>query len=531
MWLQALLNSLLIYAAVTLLVLPLATLVAVGIMRTAAPARRSLILIWAAGLTIPFYVQAGGWNSMFGQFGWWTLTQVGSAQNALGGFPAVIWIYSAALLPWVLFCMIFGLRRLDTNVEEAALLDVGWAKTICRITLPLLAPYYLFSIVVILILVSTDMTITNLYRVDTTTERLYQNASAGVMDSWSWVLPCLLGPLVSLFLLSAYGLLRSIWRWPDIRATLNSRTLNREYDIRNWRSYPWWLNPAVWAVTIVFAIAPIANLVWNAGWQTSIVETSLQNVARAGDVVDSGTKTIKPTKVAGHWSLWQLSRTLLNTPFEFSEEFGWTLYLGSVSATFWLLISCGLLLWSMAQARFGKLLTLTLGLLVFIPGPLVGLGTIAIWNRSEPAWCGWLFDHTLIGPITALGLRMVPLACVGLWTIQLRIPYQVWENARLEGVPRYRLILSWWNRNRRALVAIWLLLNLLSLSDLSSILLVIPPGVTPISARIFELLHYGVRYQESGVCLWLSLAAIGGVWAIAELFLPSSSRLSNRGRV
>jgi ABC-type Fe3+ transport system permease subunit len=55
---------------------------------------------------------------------------------------------------------------------------------------------------------------------------------------------------------------------------------------------------------------------------------------------------------------------------------------------------------------------------------------------------------------------------------------------------------------------------LLSVADLSAILLVLPPGVTPISARIFELLHYGVRYQESGVCLILSMFSVIGAASI-----------------
>jgi ABC-type Fe3+ transport system permease subunit len=75
------------------------------------------------------------------------------------------------------------------------------------------------------------------------------------------------------------------------------------------------------------------------------------------------------------------------------------------------------------------------------------------------------------------------------------------EASRLEGYGQTRFLLGWLSRSKGYLLACWLLLFLLSLADLSAILLVVPPGVTPISARIFELLHYGVRYQEAGVCL------------------------------
>ena len=56
---------------------------------------------------------------------------------------------------------------------------------------------------------------------------------------------------------------------------------------------------------------------------------------------------------------------------------------------------------------------------------------------------------------------------------------------------------------------------LLTIGDLAAPLLVAPPGVQTVSARLFGLLHSGVRQQEAGLCLitvaiegllmWLSL--------------------------
>ncbi len=42
-------------------------------------------------------------------------------------------------------------------------------------------------------------------------------------------------------------------------------------------------------------------------------------------------------------------------------------------------------------------------------------------------------------------------------------------------------------------------------SDLSSYLLVLPPGVTTIAMRIFDLLHYAVRYREAGPILLITI--------------------------
>ena len=40
-------------------------------------------------------------------------------------------------------------------------------------------------------------------------------------------------------------------------------------------------------------------------------------------------------------------------------------------------------------------------------------------------------------------------------------------------------------------------------ADLSSYLLVQPPGVTTVAMRMFDLLHYGTKNQESGLALVL----------------------------
>jgi hypothetical protein len=54
-------------------------------------------------------------------------------------------------------------------------------------------------------------------------------------------------------------------------------------------------------------------------------------------------------------------------------------------------------------------------------------------------------------------------------------------------------------------------------SELSCYLLVLPAQVTPLSLRIFELLHYGVRYKEAGLNLMLALVGTitsGLAWSV-----------------
>jgi iron(III) transport system permease protein len=490
MWLSALLNSMLIYGAVLSIAIPCSLVVAIMLMRTYIPGRRLMMALMCAAVAVPVYVQAGAWNSMFGQFGWWTLTQVGAIQNGWGGALAVTIIQVAYVFPWLVLGFGFGLSYRDQHAEENAWLETGPANTLCRVTIPLLAPYIALAMALALILLSTDMTVTNLYRVDTVTERFYQQASAGEMDWTAITMPLAQGVLVLSCIAVVYSL---VARWlclPTAWRHLSNRQHSRElrFSITHSQILLW--GSITWAITVVWIGLPFFSLLWNAGWQADVA-------------IDSN-------RISGHWSLLHLCETIWKTPIEFRSEFAWSFYIGVCAATFWLFSALLLSLILPHASWWNRIITVGFVPLVFLPGPLAGLVTIFVWNRNWPALLGWLYDHTLIGPVFALGVRMLPLAVFALCVVRSRLPKESQELARLEGVSNRKLWFSWYSRNLKALGGIWTLLFLLSLADLSAILLVLPPGVTPISARIFELLHYGVRYQESGVCLIISMfSAIG----------------------
>jgi ABC-type Fe3+ transport system permease subunit len=48
----------------------------------------------------------------------------------------------------------------------------------------------------------------------------------------------------------------------------------------------------------------------------------------------------------------------------------------------------------------------------------------------------------------------------------------------------------------------------IAFSNLETYLLILPPGVTTISMRSFELLHYGVQNKEAGLSVCLILGSI-----------------------
>jgi ABC-type Fe3+ transport system permease subunit len=121
---------------------------------------------------------------------------------------------------------------------------------------------------------------------------------------------------------------------------------------------------------------------------------------------------------------------------------------------------------------------------------------------------------------------MFPLAVAALVIVRNLLPAACLQVAAVDGIAAWRLWFSWYVKHFHALFAAWIVLFLLSVADLSAILLVLPPGVTPISTRIFELLHYGVRYQESGICLFLSTASMAG--ALIAYLLSAYPKTTSR---
>lgn len=507
MWTQALLNSILIYGMVLVLAFPSALLVSIALSRTYLPGRRVLTILLFSTMAIPVYVQAGAWNSIFGEFGWWKLTQVGAIQNGWWSGFAVCFIQTAYIFPWMTATLCYGLRHSNSSAEENAWLDTGVTRTLFRVTLPMLSPYILLSMLLAFILLSTDMTVTNLYRVDTITERFYQQASAGEINAQALAMPWLLG----LSLLAILAIL-AWYHGSFIDFALSSpreqkRIHDREFKFPIPTSAMILWGSLTWGAVLFLTLLPQLNLVWTTGLQSKSIGTNPEGF--------------------GTWSAMRLLVHLWQTPQEFSSEFGWSIYLGVCSATFWL---ASALLFSFCWGYWGQRLWLQrivatmLLLLIFIPGPLAGLASIGLWNRNWPSFFGWLYDHTLTAPVTALGVRMFPLAIAALVILRNLLPTACLEVAAVDGIAAWRLWFSWYMKNVQALFAAWIVLFLLSVADLSAILLVLPPGVTPISARIFELLHYGVRYQESGICLFLSTASMAGALIAYFLSVRSNSK-------
>jgi ABC-type Fe3+ transport system permease subunit len=208
----------------------------------------------------------------------------------------------------------------------------------------------------------------------------------------------------------------------------------------------------------------------------------------------------------------------------FSDEFRWSLELAGWSAAV-----ATLLAWCLVSWQIPRWLTLVgavlLGVALAMPGPLVNLTILRLldWDGSS-AWRA-LGERTLLPPILAVQFRCLPLACGILWLTKRAFEKRNGELWRLERAMPWRVRQGIWFRYAATAAATCLLtVFFVAFGELSSYLLVLPPGVTTIAMRMFDLLHYGARNSEASLALVLALLAAGpSLWLSHRLSSMSAA--------
>lgn len=463
-------NTFLLAAATCALSLPPGALLAFLLSRTDMPCRRAAWALVAAMLFVPLYFQAAGWEAGFGAQGW--IWRPDWLAPLLTGWRAAIWIHAMAAIPWVTTITAAGLRCIDAEVEEAAVLDHGPRVAALRITLPLTLPVLAVASLWVTVTVAGEMTVTDLFRVRTFSEEIYTGFALG--EDWMaalgrsvpgiWLLACL-GAAAMLLARAA----PPIWRQSPRAAYV--------FRLGKWR--PAWLAFTV-AVLAVVAAAPLANLVVKAGLLVH--------------GVDGG--------VAKNWSPAQFAEIVGGAPFRYAEEFGWTLLLAGLGAT----LATGAAVFLSWPGRSVKAAAwrsvIVSGVCLALPAPLAGILLIELLNRPESPLLIYLYDQTLLAPTLAVTIRALPLATFICWQAWRSIPVEILENARLDGAGSLRrLFIVSAPLRFGALASAWLASFAIANGDLAASILVTPPGVATVATRTFGLLHSGVFDQVAGLCL------------------------------
>jgi iron(III) transport system permease protein len=475
---RAIWNSLLICFGCIVVSVPIGSVLAVLLMRTNVYGRRALGVSLGSQLAVPLYVFAGSWNAGFGSQGWWPLTQVVAVKFDVAAMLAVIFVHSVAAIPWVCLITWCGLMWSQRSLEESALSEAGNRAVLLRVVAPGLRPWLILSGFWVCVPILTEMVVTNLYQVPTVAEQVYLDASRGTVSPLTYpiaVALCMLPIVVCTLLLT-----RCLPPWSEMIARARQHS-SRALPLGAWRAP---LSAASWLLLVALVYLPIANLIVKAGWQPYV---DSEKMTRYG------------------WTVWRFAVTLRESLTLFMPEFYWSAVLAITAAS----VALGLAVCLVALAGNGWRRWIVGCLMIAMigtPGALVGVLCIYLMNRSEPAILGQLYDQTIAAPVLAQQFRLLPLAWLFVQGILASIDRRSWELAKLEGLSTIQIVRTLVLPQTGTLwLLAWMILALVSVGELSTTILVLPPGVTTLSMRLFEMLHFGMRHQDSGLCLALIL--------------------------
>jgi iron(III) transport system permease protein len=458
---------------------------------------------------IPLFVQAAAWDAAWGSFGWVTLTQAGDRQSSVWtGVIAASWVHGLAAAPWTTLFVGEAIRALRSDLLDATQLEARPLAAFCRILFPLVLPALWLGGLLTASIAATEFVVTDLLRAETLAELTYLRYAVSPEEApaaLAWLVPA----AISLGSAAVIG-----WQIDRTRQAWSLLNVDSSVSPVPGTAFRQGLLPmtgigtfsasliglAIWSLV---ALVPLLNLIAKAGWQANL----------EGEIIRHS------------WSPVRLAETLVSAAERFLPELIWTALLTLLVLLLALPAAVGMArgYWLLPRLRLA-LIALALMLFV-IPGPTLAMWLIAGFNRPGWTLLHTLYDRTLIPTAVSLMARAVPLAFAVLAVSPLGLPGRWFEQSRLEGASTLMSVRwLWWPLRAGWLVGVCWLIGWIVVAEVSACLLLLPPGVTTVGPRVFGLLHAGVRYEESGLCLIVVLVIALGLAVLAVLALCGRQR-------
>jgi iron(III) transport system permease protein len=503
-------NTFWLVATTLAISVPIGTALAVALTRTDAWLRRTVAVAIGIMLVVPLYLDAAAWDAGFGDAGWFTvITAKPYAVGLLSGWRGAMWVHALAAIPWVALIVGMALRFVEPELEEAALLDASAWQVLRRVTLRRVLPAIGVAVVWVAVGVATEMTVTDIFQTPgnglrTYAEEIYTQfalsteAGPPVAAVGIGVTACLAACGLMLCLAAA------TWTPPTARAPVVFR-------LGRWRGM---VSLALLLSAAAIFGVPLISLITKAG-------VTVQHTAEG---------------YTRHWSLAGCLKIVAESPERFRWEILWSALMASVAAS--MVLAAALPIGWLARRRdelglVGKIAAISLAAAALaVPGPLVGIGLISLFNHPDAGFLNFLYDHTIVVAAIAQAVRAFPLGMLIVWHALNTMPGDLLEAAELDGA-------GTWTRTVRivlplrwpALALAWLATFVVAIGELSATILVVPAGVATLGVRISQLLHFNNQDKLAGLCLILMAAAAmlaGGLVVLAARSGKSGGALCPR---
>lgn len=486
-------NTLLLVAMTLLAAVPIGTAAGLVVFRCNLPGRIQFGVLLGIALLVPVDLQVSAWMAALGPGG---LAGSLGIPFGLRGLAGAAWVHVAVAVPWVFVLAGAATRATEPDLEEDCLLTCGRLATVWHVTLRRSAGSLVAAALLVAVLTGGEMAVTDLLGVRTYAETVYTEfALAGrVSAATATAIPGLVGLLGMVGVACVLVSHRIPADWQALSAPRPVFPLGR------WRRVAW--SGTLLAVTMTLGV-PALSLFWRAGLQFD---------------------------GAPSWSVTALAKSLLRSTQAVGEELLYSLALAAVVAV----LVVALALWCACAARdsgLGRALALSLTIvLLALPGPVLGAAVSLALGRPTAWWGSAMTGSDTLAArfadqlaaiadspavlVWVMSLRALPFAMLVIWPAVRLIDRSRMEAAQMDGA-------GWWQQFRHiilpgcwpAAAAAALASAVLSIGELGGTVIVAPPGLQPISVRIFTLAHSGVENYLAGICLLLLIVIASGALA------------------
>jgi len=444
------------------------------------PFRRILAVLLSIPLLLPPYIFAICWVNLLGQNSVLIHVIPGRTVESVSlwlfGLSGCLWVLVSALLPVVMILTLVYLHAVNARLEEASRLISRWPGILRYVTLPMILPGILFGGMLVFLLALGEVGVPMLLRysvfpVETLTQfsAFYDYGAATAAAT-----PLLAVTLLVLTVERVY-LREKTYR---LRPTTPGRHM-LIIPLGRWRL------PALLAVGLLAATTVVLPLL-------ALVMASLS-----------------PFAYVQAWN-------------KAGDSLGRSLVFAGVGATLLTVIGffCGYLIHHRALRFWRAVDTLTL-LLFTMPGTVIGVGLIVLWNRPST---GLLYASAAM-VIFAYLAQYTALTSRATLAQLANVPRSLEEAAQMTGAPWLARI--WYVVVPAALpgvIAGWLIGFIFCLRDLGASMLVYPAGQDTLPVRIFTLMANGAPNLISALCVILVTVTLVSLAILGSLFRATSQQ-------
>ncbi len=411
----------------TLIGTPLGLLLARADVRAKAWWRLALVI----PLIVPPYVLALAWTWLAGSIG----LLMGYAYSLTGA----IVVLGVSFYPLAMLATEASARRIDAGLEEAALLVAAPRRVFAMITLPLIAPAVAAAALIIFALAISEFGVPGLLRVNVYTTEVF-TAFAALYDFGAAT--ALSAPLLLATFITA--LTARLIIGEQMLTTRRGSRIGLSLRLDRWQAP---VIALLSAIITLCVILPVGVIVREAEGLKLIVSS----------LNDSGDAIINSFALAGAGAMLIVALAAL---------------IGYGRARM--------------RTRWRWLLDLAFITLFAVPGTVVGIGLIGLWNHAD--WRGEIYTSRLIIVIAYLA-RFAPIAALLLATNVRQIPVSFEEAAAVGGAswPRtfFRIVLP---QMLTGLCASWIVAFIFAIGEIGATALVAPPGESTLPVRVYTLI-------------------------------------------